>query len=157
MPDQPDETLAFGFDDSAVRAVDEFDLPQPPAPPGTTLQVSLVMDRPADGLPDRWSRDIRQAVDFRTPPGLYYVELWHMQVVSTAAVTLIADLVLTGTDPAPMVLRLVGPGGPTDVGVDGAVTIPAPPGTTDFYWEVSADREVGEVPASWSTLKAIYR
>ncbi len=145
----------FGVRPGALPGIDDFDLPQPPPPPGILFQTYFVMLEPLTGLPNRWLDDFRPAGESSSGG----VELWQFVIESPdagatcrlelqdlAPVSSAFDLYLIGANGAPEALALPAV---VDFAVDGAVM--------NRFLELRYGNPIPVEHDTWGGVKALYR
>lgn len=145
----------FGLREDALQGVDAWDLPEPPAPPGTTFRTFLSMFEPLPGLPNRWLHDFRPVNSIT----LDRVELWQF-TIEAAATGSTCRLDVRARDPIgiPYDLYFFGPGTYyTPLQAPASVTFPIDAPWMVQFLELRLDESVATDRSTWGGVKSLFR
>ncbi|MBU8922549.1 MAG: hypothetical protein KOO63_12095 [Bacteroidales bacterium] len=147
--------LLFGVRDDAFSGLDKYDIPEPPAAPGSLLHVFLAMQSPPLAFPNRWHSDIRSLSEYQDKR----LEIWNMTVESnqTGGEGLIS-IESNSTQNIPFKLQVQGPGGLFEVvNPPCTVTFPVSAPVISFYWILEVDDQVHVRTETWGGVKSLFR
>jgi hypothetical protein len=146
---------AFGLREDAQQGIDGYDLPEPPAAPGTTFRSYLSMFEPLEGLPNRWLYDFRPVNSIT----LDRVELWQL-FIESPALGAVCRIDVRAREPigVPYDLYFFGPGTYyQSLQAPASISFPIDAPLMVQFFELRLDESVGAESATWGGVKSLYR